>query len=1379
MRDYELSLWTHKDLFVGLLRGDLDFEGQAYEVQFKKNVNGEETLSFSIPAVVFNRETGEFEDNHLWDYILNDHKIRLIKDKNKVGLNGESLTTIHDFVIKLYSTERDGVAKIINVECKSYAIYEIGKLGYSVSFDETDLEEFGRFDKSNLDFWTKKLLIYTRNFHSDNVDIFDQTKIYPVRSLARDNSTSSVYLCLKEATNIPFTNASYWKLYQEGANESGWQFEVRAKDGGNTLYEPTTYIGYQSAPNFPTGQPYSIDEVAYDSVTNKSYGSLIESNAQPLTNESAWEFLSYGRGYTPVESVQIEKQRIIDIEKSNIFNITQELSEKFSVWPQFVYGYINGVVTSRKIVFVEEIEVDAKYSISYGINLTNIKKESDSDELVTKIIVEPIENSLEYGGAMSLSDAPQNLMMEDFLYNFDYYNECGYISDDDLRYVKNELPFKIRDCNLQMIEASSLKLPYETQANEVQAQIEFYNAAISAKQQLKDKYTLLIASATAFTTITNTSFTVTTINNGSTQYVDLTSRKGVIDDAGFKVYNSTGSVQITNYSKIYDPDCPEFIKAIKFKDSTVNRARLSFYYNPTAYYTNASAFLNSSIGNYSTFVSSLNATNASLYGSINYYEDIINKKLIDKQILIDDFEHAHHYLIKEGNWKDSDYRIRRDFFSPDLGTFNIATTYETFAEKTLPNAELNGAFYISNNSIALHEINFSTIRIFKTTNDATPTNAAASILLEYKVGSDFTLEYGKYSTDEKSLLVVPMDYSSFSLDLIPTTNHSSKFVDTTNVLMEYYDINGIFKTAALPKATGANVATATRKYRLDFANILESTVEVVCKFGEDPLTLNTDYSLIVNYDSSNQKYYTDLVLKPTREAKFIDQYYNLELYRNITSTFYYNDAIDVAERSSKPNASYTIGAVDLSPINDDVQGDYSEFIPNVGQKILINDKELRFENEYGFLSEVSYDLDNPENNSLTVSNYKSRFEDLFQRIAAATQQMTFKEDTLSRVYETLPQSGIVDPITLQRSFDQNKFVLANSTKNEVVWGTEGITLTDVSGSPSIPGQVKLVGNGIFLSNTIDSSGERIWRTGITGDGINASEMTTGSLNTNKITIFDENSPRFIWNAEGLYAYGELTNGATNYSQYIRFNSDGLVSYNGDIQTFNIDKGGNASFKGTIIIPNTNTSFPFSNYFEVSPTGRTTINNVGVVNNGLVILGGSSLSGKWGGTISGNKMTNIYTGAFGTLSDMTLSVEGKAYFDDKAYFDSYIEVDNGIHLNGNAEEFIIFDDSIGYIRCDQYLTRSDRNLKQNINLFDYDYAYNELKNMKIYSYNYKDRANGKSHLGSMIQEMPIDLLSESNEKAFSLSASIFFHMAATKKLQEKIEELEARITALGG
>jgi hypothetical protein len=52
------------------------------------------------------------------------------------------------------------------------------------------------------------------------------------------------------------------------------------------------------------------------------------------------------------------------------------------------------------------------------------------------------------------------------------------------------------------------------------------------------------------------------------------------------------------------------------------------------------------------------------------------------------------------------------------------------------------------------------------------------------------------------------------------------------------------------------------------------------------------------------------------------------------------------------------------------------------------------------------------------------------------------------------------------------------------------------------------GGGIYLSNTVDNNYERVWSTGITPNGINASMITTGQLDANLVRILAGNNVAF-------------------------------------------------------------------------------------------------------------------------------------------------------------------------------------------------------------------------------------------------------------------------------
>ena len=98
--------------------------------------------------------------------------------------------------------------------------------------------------------------------------------------------------------------------------------------------------------------------------------------------------------------------------------------------------------------------------------------------------------------------------------------------------------------------------------------------------------------------------------------------------------------------------------------------------------------------------------------------------------------------------------------------------------------------------------------------------------------------------------------------------------------------------------------------------------------------------------------------------------------------------------------------------------------------------------------------------------------------------------------------------------------------------------------------------------------------------------------------------------------------------------------------------------------------------------------------------------------------------------------------------------------------------------------SQREMKENIKKFDDNIAYNSIKDIPIYTYNYKKYDNDGNYvgidsenmLGSIIDELPIECI---NEKAHGvdLYAYTSYCISALKKAIEKIEILEKEINFL--
>jgi hypothetical protein len=88
--------------------------------------------------------------------------------------------------------------------------------------------------------------------------------------------------------------------------------------------------------------------------------------------------------------------------------------------------------------------------------------------------------------------------------------------------------------------------------------------------------------------------------------------------------------------------------------------------------------------------------------------------------------------------------------------------------------------------------------------------------------------------------------------------------------------------------------------------------------------------------------------------------------------------------------------------------------------------------------------------------------------------------------------GQIEGSVLQNSINNNNVSFNYSNTNVVIDPDQGIILTNTSPYMNgVYGQVALRGGGIFLSDAIDAAGGRIWSTGITPSGINASMITAG------------------------------------------------------------------------------------------------------------------------------------------------------------------------------------------------------------------------------------------------------------------------------------------------
>jgi hypothetical protein len=146
-------------------------------------------------------------------------------------------------------------------------------------------------------------------------------------------------------------------------------------------------------------------------------------------------------GYCPYR-FQTEKHprriRTLTGEKSNRFNLIQELSKVFEIYPMFYIKHKNnGKVEMdengkmiKKVFFITEKGMENKIGFRYEKNLSNITRTIDSSSITTKMYVSDVDSSLSDTGLCTIKLAEDNPSKDSFLIDYSYYIEKGLMNKD-------------------------------------------------------------------------------------------------------------------------------------------------------------------------------------------------------------------------------------------------------------------------------------------------------------------------------------------------------------------------------------------------------------------------------------------------------------------------------------------------------------------------------------------------------------------------------------------------------------------------------------------------------------------------------------------------------------------------------------------------------------------------------------------------------------------------------------------------------------------------------------------------------------------------------------------------------------------------------------
>ena len=144
------------------------------------------------------------------------------------------------------------------------------------------------------------------------------------------------------------------------------------------------------------------------------------------------------------------KIRTLTGEKSNRFNLTQELGKVFEMYPIYwTEHHDNGKIITdivegkdddgnpityermrKKMFYIKEKGMENKLGFRYEKNLSNISRDIKSDQIVSKLYVADVDSDLSKTGLCSIKTAEDNPSKDSFIINFDYYTTKGLLDKD-------------------------------------------------------------------------------------------------------------------------------------------------------------------------------------------------------------------------------------------------------------------------------------------------------------------------------------------------------------------------------------------------------------------------------------------------------------------------------------------------------------------------------------------------------------------------------------------------------------------------------------------------------------------------------------------------------------------------------------------------------------------------------------------------------------------------------------------------------------------------------------------------------------------------------------------------------------------------------------
>lgn len=1168
-----ISIWSHDDKFIdSLYITDEPFEGQCIDPRMTLNANGSKVLTLSLPLYIIDRKTREYIENPRWNFIIHQYKIR-VKQNSR----------INEFVLKDYTESHDANDQLmININAQSLEEFELSQNGYNITFDENTLYKYNENQDPNdpdivpigtyepdIYFWNSKLFedsdwgYRIESYYPIDKEMENDNRQAPSALPDEENSTLATgkYQLYEEDRIIDYTEDN------EPVYSTAYEIKkrvIKASKSNRFNIVQSICEAFECWPSF---------EIIYDENEKIVSKTVVYKNDVP---QDATFSINY---QTNLNSIQ----RTVD---------SSQIVTKMYVTPIQNENVDKGIVsisTNPKNYMKENYLLDLSWYLGEKRPETDIK----NTRLIDPNIKMHFSESEFIQPALKESVDTQNTKETIECYKKNIRGRNTYIENQSLALSADQEELTNLKTEREYVQGQ------KDSTQEVINNLIDEMSLIGNTELRKEDKTCYLYKQNNIVVIRFSEIGITTIPQPSTYKmpINLVTLDGkpyydkAPEGASADSWVNINKLQLEPYK--VDPIIGTILEC-RVMNATIGNSedydyasfKCSFDYDPYEYYKKLISYWRSKLAQYENRLDVLGKSreDGGSEGLIYEVEGRVIKEKRNvfqaqqqKAQVVKDFESKFNPYIREGYWENTDFGIymneseKKTYTPTEHRVLKYGQTEESESEEKdkydwtqdyvvyqIPNALIHGQ---NGNAYLYNIIDIDEIEVM---ND-NPLNEN-SLFRTYVKGTDYTIDYG-YVTEQPGITShIRGIYIRFYEPIVNTNNdYTPQFGPNTQIYIKVkargttqYIWSGFRKPQYYKQSTGETVrkwfCPLEQRVSINDADIILSSI--IVKANTSKITYNNSNQVVVDATEYELKYgkdyytskeiedgitYSRITFYQTTNVPLMDfQYANyiVEYNKDITAKYYYNDALDVMKESSIPQTTYSINVLDISEAHNFL-ANLKWYKPQVGVRVPIYDEELRFKGLVGFVNSVTFDLLNPQNTQLSITNFKDKFVDLFQKITASTIALQSKEYEYDRSTQIVTVENSINKDILKDTFQRPDSNFTVTPNLGITWDYTGITSqSNKLNENGVYAQLRVTPEGIFTANSKDEFGNYVWTTAITPQGINASQLNIGKLDTRQIQIFNSSEPRFMWNETGLYAYGQ-NEGKTDYETYVLYNENGI------------------------------------------------------------------------------------------------------------------------------------------------------------------------------------------------------------------------------------------------